>query len=201
MDFDLIWYPHDVLRNKSVPLTLEQVKTDSFRQILSRMFLIMYRLGGVGLAAPQVGFNVNLIIGNPDGREFHDSSSFALINPLVTPSPCHRLVTQEEGCLSLPGIYAPVTRPDKINVRFLDISGVEEEFQIGGFTSRIIQHEYDHLNGIMFIDLLDKSTLESINDTLEGHLNKVKSVRNRRARLAKKERAKKGKRRKRKKRC
>lgn len=185
---ELLWYPHDALRNKCLPLTMEQITSEGFRQVVSRMFLIMYRLGGVGLAAPQVGFNLNLLVGNPDGRANHESSAFVLINPTVTPIE-NTLSTLEEGCLSFPGIYAPITRHDKVNVSSLDVNGNENEFEVAGFLSRIIQHEYDHLNGTLFIDRMNVEARQNIDDSLMGHVNRVRQIRKKREKEAKKARA------------
>src|SRR5690606_17180094 len=110
---DVVLYPHDVLSRISRPLTLGEVKTDRFRHLVSEMYASMYRNGGIGLAAPQVGFNVRVIVLNPTGRrDFHETGAICLINPSIVPLSDD--VIMDEGCLSLPGIFAPVARPNLI---------------------------------------------------------------------------------------
>ncbi len=121
------------------------------RLLLPRMFATMYRAPGIGLAAPQVGVDlaVTVIDLMPDDKP----EPLVLINPeIVATSP--ELATREEGCLSLPGHYAEVTRPARVKVRFEDPGGARQEIEAEGLLAACLQHEIDHLNGILFVDHL-----------------------------------------------
>jgi peptide deformylase len=122
---------------------------DVVRALLPRMFATMYRAPGIGLAAPQVatGLRVAVVDLQPENRR----RPIALINPLVVAS-SDELATREEGCLSLPGQYADVTRPARVKVRYLDESGARREIEADGLLSACLQHEIDHLNGVLFVD-------------------------------------------------
>jgi peptide deformylase len=175
MELDLFLYPHEVLGKISTPYTLSEIKTEKFRRIISAMFSVMYRARGVGLAAPQVGINRRLLIGNPNSRDTHDSTSFVLINPTIVHFSGE--VTMMEGCLSIPDIFVPVTRPDVISVKTVDISGNEIRFEARGFVSRIIQHEIDHLDGLTFLDRMGKEERECIETKLQEHLERISKMR------------------------
>ncbi len=145
---DLSIYGDGVLRAKSR-------KVEEFGKelcpFLEEMIETMSTEGGVGLAAPQVGLSKRIIVANeePDNR----STVVKMINPkIITLS--NDVNTVEEGCLSIPGIHGDVVRPTSIVVHFQDENGVERELEAEGLLARIIQHEIDHLNGILFIDHL-----------------------------------------------
>lgn len=121
------------------------------RDLVPRMFATMYRAPGIGLAAPQVGVGLRLAIVDLMKDEKRDP--ILLINPeLVAAS--EELATREEGCLSLPNQFAEVTRPARVKVRYLDEQGARREIEAEGLLSACIQHEMDHLNGILFVDHL-----------------------------------------------
>lgn len=190
---DVQLYPHNTLSRISKPLTLGEVKSERFKRLVSEMYAAMYRHRGIGLAAPQVGFNVRLIVLNPTGRrDFHETGGLCLINPSIVP--LYGTSTTDEGCLSIPGIYAPVTRPEVISVKTLDTLGREHKFEIGGIVSRIIQHELDHLDGLTFLDRLTDDVKLSIQPQLEEHLRKVETIRLAEEEERKKEEAKEKKR-------
>jgi len=106
---------------------------------------------GVGLAAPQIGVSKRVVVID---RSFGESCDniLVLVNPVVTTSGSD--VSAEEGCLSVPGIYEDVTRPEKVSVTYRDVAGAEHSFETDGFLARVIQHETDHTNGILFVDRL-----------------------------------------------
>ena len=119
--------------------------------LLPRMFRTMYEAPGIGLAAPQVGIPLRLVVVDlaPDGQK----QPMALTNPeIVAASP--DLVVREEGCLSLPGIYADVTRPAAVTVRYLDEAGLTRSVDADGLLAACLQHEIDHLDGVLFVDHL-----------------------------------------------
>jgi peptide deformylase len=145
--------PHPTLKAHARPVL--PADQDTVRGLLPRMFSTMYRAPGIGLAAPQVDLLLRVIAIDlmPDNKP----EPLSLINPeLVAVS--DELATREEGCLSLPGMYADVTRPARVKVRFLDQTGARREIQADGLLAACIQHEIDHLNGVLFVDHL--STLK-----------------------------------------
>jgi peptide deformylase len=119
--------------------------------LLPRMFATMYRAPGIGLAAPQVGVGLRFTIVDlmPDDK----ANPITLINPEVV-ARSEELATREEGCLSLPGQYADVTRPARVTVRFSDANGAKRQIEAEGLLAACLQHEIDHLDGILFVDHL-----------------------------------------------
>ena len=123
--------------------------TEAVRALIPRMFTTMYKAPGIGLAAPQVGVKLRLAVVDlmPDDAR----APVVLINPEVVAASAE-LATREEGCLSLPGQYADVTRPARVKVRFLDQSGARREIEADGLLAACLPHEIDHLHGVLFID-------------------------------------------------
>ena len=136
-----------VLREKAQPVS---EVTDELRALLPDMFETMYAAEGVGLAAPQIGLGIRVIVVDP-----HDevTQPFALFNPevVVTGAETEK---SEEGCLSIPGIRELVERPTTCVVEGLDPEGKPVHLEADGFLARILQHEVDHLNGVLFLDHL-----------------------------------------------
>jgi peptide deformylase len=116
----------------------------------------MYDEAGLGLAAPQVGISLRLlVVSDESGRQVQ-----ALVNPAITAQGGQ--VTAEEGCLSLPGIFAPVTRAEWVEVEAQDLEGQPVRIQARGLRARVFQHEVDHLDGVLFLDRLDTVTRDRI---------------------------------------
>jgi peptide deformylase len=115
------------------------------------MFATMYAAPGIGLAAPQVGVGLRLAVVDLMANE--KSKPYALINPEVI-ARSDELATREEGCLSLPGQYADVTRPARVTIRYLDVEGARRQIDAEGLLSACMQHEIDHLDGVLFVDHL-----------------------------------------------
>ncbi len=141
--------PHPVLRARCRPVT--HADGDQVRELVGRMFGAMYRAPGIGLAAPQVGVRLRLAIVDlmPDEKR----APIVLINPEVL-AESDELASREEGCLSLPGQYADVIRPARVKVRFTDIEGARREIEADGLLSACLQHEIEHLDGVLFVDHL-----------------------------------------------
>lgn len=141
--------PHPVLKARCRPV--EAVDTEQVRELLPRMFASMYKAPGIGLAAPQVGALLRLCIVDlmPDNKR----SPIVMINPEVI-AESDDLASREEGCLSLPGQYAQVVRPARVKVRFTDETGGRRELDGEGLLSACLQHEIDHLDGVLFVDHL-----------------------------------------------
>jgi peptide deformylase len=128
------------------------------------MFDLMYAREGVGLAAPQVNLPFRLFVINPSADPTRRDLEQVFINPVLS----HRKgsVESEEGCLSVPDVYAPVRRPESVAVVGYDQSGRENRFTVHGLLARILQHEFDHLEGILFIDHLSPTAKMSVKDKL-----------------------------------
>ncbi|HET9019838.1 MAG TPA: peptide deformylase [Acetobacteraceae bacterium] len=123
----------------------------SVRALLPRLFATMYRAPGIGLAAPQVGIGLRVAV--VDLQRDETRAPIALINPEIVAASAE-LATREEGCLSLPGQYADVTRPARVKVRYLDETGARREIEADDLLAACLQHEIDHLDGVLFVDHL-----------------------------------------------
>ena len=139
--------PHPALRAKNRPVGPGD--TDTVRDLVTRMFAAMYAAPGIGLAAPQVGAGLRLAIVDlqPDDKP----TPIVLINPEII-RVSEEWAAREEGCLSLPGHYADVSRPARVLVRYLDQAGTKQEIEAEGLLAACLQHEIDHLDGVLFID-------------------------------------------------
>lgn len=158
---DIVQYPHPTLRHKSKPL--RKVNKD-LKDLVAKMFPLMYEARGVGLAANQVDLPFQLFIVN-EAAEPGKGEELVFINPVIQ-KPKGR-EEKEEGCLSLPGIHANVMRPTQIHVSAYGLDGSPIEGTFDGMLARIIQHEYDHICGTMFIDRIAESTFKLIDGELE----------------------------------
>ena len=129
------------------------------------MFDLMYDHEGVGLAANQVDLPYRLFVANPEGDPKETDSEAVFINPVLSGG--RGLEEDEEGCLSIPGIRAPVTRNATIKIEAYDLDGNEITGELEGLMARIAQHETDHLDGTLFIDRLGPANAMAIRDQLE----------------------------------
>ena len=143
----IIKYPHPVLRHESRPI--RRVDKE-LRHIVGEMFELMYEDRGVGLAANQVGLPYRLVVINPEPDVRTPRNELVLINPVILRKSGRE--ESEEGCLSLPGIYAPVERSANVVATAYDLSGTERRYKATGLLARAFQHECDHLDGVLFID-------------------------------------------------
>ena len=139
--------PDKVLKAHARPVTAHDEQ--AVRELIPRMFASMYRAPGIGLAAPQVGLSLRLAV--VDLMPNDKPAPIVMINPEIV-GLSKELATREEGCLSLPNQYADVTRPSLVKVRFLDQSGARKEIEADGLLSACLQHEIDHLDGVLFVD-------------------------------------------------
>jgi peptide deformylase len=146
-------YGDPVLRKRAKPV---ETVTPQIRAFISDMVDTMYDEVGIGLAAPQVGISLRLmVVGHDDNRQPR-----ALINPVITEQ--GGSITAEEGCLSIPGIFAPVTRAEWVKLEAQDPEGEPVSITARGLRARVFQHEMDHLDGVLFIDRLDAVTRDRI---------------------------------------
>jgi peptide deformylase len=146
-------YGDPVLRRRAAEVT---EVTPELHTTIADMIETMYDEAGIGLAAPQVGISLRLMVVGHDAR----SEPRALINPAIVGRGGE--VTAEEGCLSIPGVFAPVTRSEWVDLEAKDVDGRPVKIHGQGLLARVLQHEMDHLDGVLFIDRLDPVTRDRI---------------------------------------
>jgi peptide deformylase len=176
MILEVTKYGNPVLRQKGTRI---ETITPELKHLIADMFETMYASKGIGLAAQQVGkalqltvLDVRGITDRPSTLELNGQPAEAdnfmpltLINPEI--KPLNDPVAGPEGCLSFPELYGDVLRPESIEVKALNENGEPIEFRCGGLLARAIQHETDHLNGILFIDRMDRKSKGEIREELE----------------------------------
>jgi len=168
---EIVIEPDPILRKKSV--NLEKVD-DELRGLLDDMLETMYSAPGIGLAAVQVGVLKRLIVIDIS-KEKDKKNPLFLINPEII-SRSNKTSIYEEGCLSLPGHFAEIERPAECHVKYIDYTGKEKEIKANGLLSTCIQHEVDHLNGILFIDYLSKLKKDMILKKLIKHKKEFNKI-------------------------
>jgi peptide deformylase len=176
MILPVVKYGHPVLRQKGI--RVEGINAE-IKKLVADMLETMHASKGVGLAAQQIGRALQLTV--VDVRDIKERPSWleldgnpanvdafmplVLINPEIKPQ--GEIVAGAEGCLSFPEIFGEIPRPESVEVRALNVKGKPVEFRCGGLLARAIQHEVDHLNGILFIDRMDKTTKEELRPQLD----------------------------------
>ena len=176
MILNITTYGNPMLRKKGV--RIESI-TPEIKNLVADMLETMYAHKGIGLAAQQVGVALQLTV--IDVREATDRPSslelkgqaaevngfmpLVLINPQI--QPLSEPATGPEGCLSFPELYADIARPEAVEVKALDGMGKPVEFRCGGLLARAVQHETDHLHGILFIDRMDRKTKDELRPELD----------------------------------
>tara|TARA_B100001245_G_scaffold229287_1_gene207483 strand:- start:253 stop:777 length:525 start_codon:yes stop_codon:yes gene_type:complete len=148
---EILTEPNAILREKS--LNVDMVDKD-LQKLMDDMLETMYAAPGIGLAAIQIGIPKRVIILDIDQKEGQKNPMF-FVNPEIIEK-SENSSTYEEGCLSVPGQFAEITRPEKCFVKYLDYYGQKKEIKAEGMLATCIQHEMDHLEGILFIDYLSK---------------------------------------------
>ena len=185
MPLVVVKYGTPVLRQKGA--RIERI-TPAIKKLAADMLETMYSYKGVGLAAQQVAVAIQMTVIDVRGVTDRPSSleldgqpadvngfmPLVLLNPEV--KPVGHPATGPEGCLSFPEIYADITRPDVVDVKAQNLEGKVIEFRCGGLLARVVQHELDHLNGILFIDRMDKKTKEELRPELEALMAETKAV-------------------------
>ena len=167
----IIIEPDPLLRKKSNKL--EKVD-DETRKLLDDMLETMYAAPGIGLAAVQIGILKRLIVIDIS-KENEKKNPLFLINPKINFKSTKTSV-YEEGCLSLPGYFAEIERPAECNISYLDYNGKKKDLEASGLLATCIQHEIDHLDGILFIDYLSKLKKDMIIKKLIKHKKEMNKV-------------------------
>lgn len=136
----------DKFLRKRVPnFDFSKVSKAEIKEVVSVMKVAMDLAKGIGLSANQIGLSYRLFIAKPEKK------MYVVFNPEIA-KPSEEVVSFEEGCLSVPGTYGPVDRPERIIVNGQDQNGKKVKFKVNGLLARVFQHEIDHLNGVLFID-------------------------------------------------
>ena len=164
----ILEFPDPRLRTKAVPVDPAQVTEPSFQRLLDDMFETMYEAPGIGLAASQVDVHQRLMV--IDVSEGKDQPQ-VFINPEILARAGEQVY--QEGCLSVPGIFADVTRADVIEVRFIGRDGQPRQVQADGLLAVCIQHEMDHLDGKLFVDYLSPLKREMVRKKLAKQRKQV----------------------------
>ena len=157
----IVKYPHPTLRHVSRPLRRVDAE---LRKFVAEMFELMYEQRGIGLAANQVDLPYRLFILNVSGDPAAKDEEHVLINPTI--QKFSGTAEADEGCLSLPELYAPVRRAERIVAVAYSLTGEEKRYEVNGLFARAFQHENDHIDGKMFIDRLSPSHLLNIKEEL-----------------------------------
>jgi peptide deformylase len=142
----ILYVPDPRLRAKAKPIAANDPRVPALAE---KMLATMYRAPGIGLAAPQVGEMLRLVVIDihPDDQP----DPMVLVNPEIVAA-SQEIATREEGCLSLPNQFADVTRPAVVKVRWMDLTGAKREIEADGLLAACMQHELDHLDGVLFVD-------------------------------------------------
>ena len=148
---DILVYPDPALKRKSLPV---EEPSEDLNRLLDDMLQTMHDASGVGLAAPQVGRNIRVLVIDIPLSEENEREFYELINPEIVSS--RGFQTGEEGCLSVPGFFANIRRKEHVRVSALDRAGKHFAIDADGMLSRVLQHEIDHLDGILFFDRLGR---------------------------------------------
>lgn len=157
----IVIYPHPTLRYKSKPIK----RVDRpLRNIVRNMFDLMYEARGVGLAANQVDLPLRLFVVNLQADP-EEGEELVFVNPVV--SRPKGTAEHEEGCLSFPGLQCQVKRPETVWLNSFNLEGKEFDGEVDGFLARVIQHELDHLDGVLFIDRLSATGQMAAEETIE----------------------------------
>jgi peptide deformylase len=167
---DIVRYPHPALRWKSKPI----MRIDSeLKRTVRAMFDVMYANKGIGLAANQVGLPYRLFIMNATGDPALSQDEHVFLNPEIVRR--KGSVEGEEGCLSLPELFAQVRRAEEIVCDAFDLEGQEFEITLGELPARVVQHENDHIDGVLFIDRISEAARRELDPRLadfEAHFRR-----------------------------
>jgi len=166
---EICYFGNPILRKKAAPV---KEITAEIRQLVQDMFDSFSAPYDVGLSAPQVGHSLRLFVSNVIGCDGEDKPTFGdkevYINPVLT-EPSDDLVGIAEGCISMPGLFTDeIVRPESITVEWMDLEGNMKKERMSGYRARVIMHENDHLNGVLFIDRMDPKERRKMEHSLQA---------------------------------
>jgi peptide deformylase len=163
----IVKYPHPALRSNNEEVTLEELKDSTeIADLAKGMLKVMYAAEGVGLAAPQVGVNKRLMVYNPTGDSKRWLDEAILVNPKIVEY-SEAKDEEIEGCLSFPDMSGEVVRSKWIKVEAMNLKGKKMKKKFTGWEARIFQHEYDHLDGTVYIDRLSEEARAKVQPRLD----------------------------------
>lgn len=165
-DLRIVKYPHPSLRQENAEVTEDELNDGSIAKLAKEMFLVMYAAQGVGLAAPQVGVNKRLMVYNQHGDPKKWLDEVTMVNPKIVEY-SDASDTESEGCLSFPDMDGPVKRSKWIKVEAVNLKGKKMKKKFKGWEARIFQHEYDHLDGVVYPDRLDEEGKKQVQSRLD----------------------------------
>ena len=168
----IVWAPDPILKKRCAAV---DAVDDGVRRLLADMLETMYDAPGIGLAAPQVGVDARVIVMDV-AKEGAPPQPLKLINPEITAA-SDEMSVYNEGCLSLPEFYADIERPARVSLRYLDETGAARTLEADGLLATCVQHEIDHIDGVLFVDHLSKLKRDLI-------LRKMRKAKKERARDA-----------------
>lgn len=171
---EIVHYPHPALAWKSKPLV--EINSD-LRNIVREMFELMYEASGIGLAANQVGLPYRLFVVNVTGDAEQKDQEFVFVNPEIVKR--KGSTEGEEGCLSLPELYGEVRRAEEIVVDAFDLQGREFSLELTELPARAVQHEHDHIDGVMFIERMSEAARRELEPRLadfEAHFRRQQAA-------------------------
>lgn len=174
MIYPIVAYGHPVLKKKAAPITADY---ENLKQLIDDMFETMYHSEGVGLAAPQINKSIRLFVidADPFKEKYPEGAGFkrVFINAEIIEEDGDSWFFNE-GCLSVPGVHEDVARKSKIHIKYYDADFVEHDEWLEGICARVVQHEYDHLEGKVFTDRLSSISKmlvkRKLNDILSGRV-------------------------------
>lgn len=155
---------NDLLRSENSEVNLEYIKKEEFKNTIKDMKNSMNKNNGIGLAAPQVGINKKFFIIRFPNNKFDINEGFGKIKIIINPKIIEKSKDKkstEEGCLSIPGVFAKVKRPSWIIAEWIDENNITYKQKLEGYDAVVFQHEYDHLDGVLFTDYLSKTESKS----------------------------------------
>lgn len=162
-------YGNPVLRKVSTDV---DPADESVKQLIVDMFETLDHAGGVGLAAPQIGKSIRVVVIDLDvlKEDYPEYAGFrrAFVNAHIVETDSKDKEAMDEGCLSIPGLYESVTRPKRIRVQYVDENGQQHDEWVEGYLARVMQHEFDHLDGIMYVDKVSPLRKQLIKNKLRA---------------------------------
>lgn len=167
-DLRVLKYPNPKLRTGNEEVL---VFDDKIKVLANEMLLVMYAANGIGLAAPQVGINKKIMVFNEKGSQSKKETEMVLINPSIVDR-SSEIDMLEEGCLSFPQIHGQVRRHVWVKVQYSDVQGKATECVLEGLPARIFQHEFDHLDKVLFIDRMEAKDREVNQKRLDKYVKK-----------------------------
>ncbi len=168
-NLQIVYHPHPALRWKSKDVTRIDAQ---LKYWVGQMFDLMYEARGIGLAANQVALPYRLFIINPSGDPEDKELEQVFINPQIVKR--NGSEEGEEGCLSLPEIYGPVSRAERITVEAFDLNGRDFAMELTGIHARVVQHENDHIDGVLFTDRVSEATLAELQPLIDDLAGQVR---------------------------